>query len=218
MDQRTEEWLKWRREGLCASDAPIIMGESPYSTIEDLVREKRGLPPLKAKSTFILDRGNALEPIARARYSLLTGIDMPPATYKHWRYPLFRCSMDGANPKLRGGLEIKLVGLKDFQAIQGGQVPARYWPQVQAQFFATGFEWIDFFAYYLDPKLAKEPDFFHRGKSHRIRVQPDLTYIGRWFDAGNAFWKKYIIDGEEPAHVEKKKRAKKAKVCDNEAT
>ena len=216
MDQRTEQWLAWRREGIAASDAPIVMGVSPYSTIVDLWRDKRGLPPLKPKSTFIMDRGNHLEPIARARYSLLTGNTMLPALYQHHEHKLFRASMDGANPSMKGGLEIKYVGKKDFDDICGDMVPVRYYPQVQAQLFVTGFEWIDFFAYYLTPECLKDPELHHRGKSKTIRIRPDLPFIERFVEEGYKFWK-YVQDGVEPPYTPPPKKTRRKKDAEQAA-
>ena len=41
LDQKTQEWLIWRAQGIGASDAPIIMGVSPWSNIIALWRDKR---------------------------------------------------------------------------------------------------------------------------------------------------------------------------------
>lgn len=40
--QGTPEWLVWRAQGMTGSDAPIIMGQSPYSTPWRLWCEKKG--------------------------------------------------------------------------------------------------------------------------------------------------------------------------------
>ena len=36
LEQGTYEWLEWRMGGLGASDAPVVMGVSPYSTSRTL--------------------------------------------------------------------------------------------------------------------------------------------------------------------------------------
>lgn len=41
LDQRTDEWLMWRSQGIGASDAPVIMGVSPWSDPVSLWMEKR---------------------------------------------------------------------------------------------------------------------------------------------------------------------------------
>lgn len=203
-------WHDWRRRGIGASDAPIIQGVSPYTTLRELWRQKKGLPPLKEKSTFIMDRGNLLEPIARSRYELMYGIEMKPENFEHAdpAFNIFRCSMDGSNRALRRGLEIKYVGQKDWEGICAGIVPGRYVPQIQHQFFVTGFDEIDFFAYFLPAEYAKDPSLFHLGRSHRIVCKPDVPYIVEYVDRALAFWD-IVLHGDEPADPVKKKRGKK---------
>ena len=42
MEQEGFEWHKWRMGGIGSSDAPVVMGVSPYKTIEQLYLEKTG--------------------------------------------------------------------------------------------------------------------------------------------------------------------------------
>ena len=41
-EQNTNEWLSWRREGIGASDAPVIMGHSPWQKESELLLLKTG--------------------------------------------------------------------------------------------------------------------------------------------------------------------------------
>ena len=42
LHQNTPEWHQWRRQGIGASDAPVIMGETPFKTPKNaLVDENR---------------------------------------------------------------------------------------------------------------------------------------------------------------------------------
>ena len=41
LEQGSAAWLEWRGQGIGASDAPIVMGESPFMSAEELLREKR---------------------------------------------------------------------------------------------------------------------------------------------------------------------------------
>ncbi len=40
LTQRSDEWLKWRDNGIGASDAPTIMGETRWKPPDSLLREK----------------------------------------------------------------------------------------------------------------------------------------------------------------------------------
>ncbi|MCJ7483244.1 MAG: YqaJ viral recombinase family protein, partial [Thermodesulfovibrionales bacterium] len=41
-EQSTEEWLSWRRNGIGASDAPVVMGLSPWQKAGELLLLKTG--------------------------------------------------------------------------------------------------------------------------------------------------------------------------------
>ncbi len=212
MDQGSESWLAWRRGGLGGSDAAVIMGVSKWASMRDLWRDKNGLPPLKPKSSFITDRGNLLEPIVRARYELLHGcIEMKPMLFQHNELDFMRASMDGANLEMRGGLEIKYVGIKDgtFALVQSGVVPEKYVPQIAHQFFVTGFEYIDFFAYALPQEYANDPELLHRGQSAASRCTPDIPYIREYVERATHWWN-VTRTGPEPEDAPKKSRKKKA--------
>ena len=64
--QGSEAWLDWRRGGVGASDAPAIMGVSPWMDVEALWLEKTGRATGRP-SSFAMRRGQLLEPEARAR-------------------------------------------------------------------------------------------------------------------------------------------------------
>ena len=75
MEQNTTEWLNYRREGIGASDASIIMGKSKYKTIQELWEEKTGLVEPDNKTNFIQKKGHDLEIKARYFIELETGKD-----------------------------------------------------------------------------------------------------------------------------------------------
>lgn len=34
LDQRTDAWFEWRKNGITASESPVIVGLSPYQTLK----------------------------------------------------------------------------------------------------------------------------------------------------------------------------------------
>ena len=68
-DQRTDEWLAWRKLGVTASEAAIIMNESPYMTPWRLWAEKVGLaePDDLSKNPFV-QYGIEHEDVARREF------------------------------------------------------------------------------------------------------------------------------------------------------
>ena len=183
MEQRTDNWLEWRSKGIGGSDAPIIMGVSPYKTAYQLWEEKTGRVKRESADNWATNRGNQLEPIARAKYELANDVEMGPAVCQHEKYEFIRASMDGWNPRLKRGLEIKFSGKADHEGTRAGKVPEKYWPQVQHQFLATGAEIIDYYSYYV-PKGVDD----HQGEGICLSVKPDLEYIKKYLAIATYFW------------------------------
>lgn len=130
MDRK--EWLEWRKLGIGASDCPSIMCESPYRTMLDIYDDKTS-DEIVEKTNYIIELGNTLEPIARARFELLEDADYPAANFVHIEKSHYRCSMDGYNSDKNEGIEIKYVG-KNFTDI----CPDKYKAQIQFQYAVTG--------------------------------------------------------------------------------
>lgn len=191
MDQKSPSWLEWRRRGIGSSDAPIILGVSPYSTPYKLWLEKTGQVIPDETSTFITERGNELEPIARAKYELETMVEMQPQLCQHKDYPWLRASMDGVNFEEGGGLEIKFIGENDFKLAEIGVIPAKYIPQIQHQFLVTGLQWIDFYGYNV-PVGAEN----HQGRGVTVRCLPIPEYIQKLMNAESLFWD--LVQSEVP--------------------
>ena len=117
MEQNTDKWLEWRRKGIGASDAPVIMGLSKFQTPIELFDIKLGRVVSDSAPNFIQAKGNRLEPIARAKYELMENIDMKPALCQHVEYEYMRASMDGLTENRKRGLEIKYLGKKLYNHI-----------------------------------------------------------------------------------------------------
>jgi hypothetical protein len=60
-EQSTEEWLSWRRGGIGASDAPVVMGLSPWQKEGELLLLKTG-QRLERPANDAMQRGKRLEP------------------------------------------------------------------------------------------------------------------------------------------------------------
>lgn len=182
MDQQSSDWHEWRGQGLGSSDAPVIMKVSPWKTPFQLWEEKTGQRVRNQETKFAQERGNELEPYARAHYELSENIEMGPALVQHEKYPFLRASMDGWNPQAKIGLEIKFVGLSDHELAQTGKLPEKYYPQVQHQLLVTGADRIDYYSYYVPKGLAN-----HQGLATKIAVYPDMDFIAKYFKEALAF-------------------------------
>ena len=77
LHQNTPEWHRWRRQGIGASDAPVIMGETPFKTPRTLWSIKTGRMR-EDPAGPAARRGRELEWFARRAYERQTGIQMEP--------------------------------------------------------------------------------------------------------------------------------------------
>ena len=96
LSQRSPEWLRWRAQGVTASEAAIVLGRSPYKTPWRLWAERTGLaraPDLSANPH--VRRGNALEDEARQAFEERHGTMLLPLCGESEEHPILRASFDG---------------------------------------------------------------------------------------------------------------------------
>src|ERR1700752_3050112 len=126
LHQNTAEWHRWRRQGLGASDAPIIMGEAAFKTARMLWSVKTGRAQDDAAGRAAR-RGRELERRARRAYEQEVGIQMEPLCLVHDQMEWMRASLDGLSFDGSTVLEIKCpINMRDQTAAQQGQVPPEY--------------------------------------------------------------------------------------------
>jgi putative phage-type endonuclease len=173
--QGSPEWHAWRGAGLGSSDAPVILGISPYRTALQLWEEKLGMREPQ-KSTYVMDRGTRLEPKARAHYELINDRAMPAMTVVHQDYPFIRASLDGANEEMKRILEIKCAGKDTYlNALIKKRIPDHHTAQVQHQLLVTGFIQCDYLVFY-------------ENKATVVEVFPDTEYMSKLLKELIFFW------------------------------
>jgi putative phage-type endonuclease len=185
MKQNTKLWYDWRGKGLGASDAPIIMGDSPWSSPFQLWGEKTGLLPKREANAFAIAamrRGQDMEPEARAAYEKLTGLVTQPLAGEHEVHTFLRASLDGIDPTLTHFVEIKCPGQEAHDKAKKGQIPPYYYAQVQQQFLVTGCTSGDYFSY--RPGDDK-PEVI-------VPLSPNPGYQARLLAQMTAFWQLVI--------------------------
>jgi putative phage-type endonuclease len=94
LQEGTQKWREWRHNGIGASDAPVIMGESRLKNSTELLEEKCG-PAHDFGRNDLSIRGIELEAEARQRYMVRTGQRISPACIQSSRYDWLRASVDG---------------------------------------------------------------------------------------------------------------------------
>lgn len=134
LEQGSKEWHAWRQNIVGGSDAPAVMGESPYKTIRELYFEKQGIDIVEEEKSkaFIFERGKALEDIARRDVYSLTKYEFMPICAEHDTIAGLGASFDGYNQSFGGPLEVKLVGAEVLKrAIEHDEIPRHHWIQLQ---------------------------------------------------------------------------------------
>lgn len=194
--QNTETWHLWRGKGLGASDAPTIMGVSPWSTAFELWLEKTGQTKRRDPNPFAaaaMLRGVLMEPEARAWYEAQTGLTMETISAEHEQYPYIRASLDGYNAEQNIGIEIKCPGKASHaKTLKSREVPDNYMPQIQQQLLVTGASRIDFVSYSGSIKI----------ESIIIPVYPDPEYQKVLLKKLIDFW--LCVQGMTPPELDKR--------------
>lgn len=153
-EQGSEEWLAARLGIPTATGFENIVtatGKKSASYIKymaELIEESILGCGDTFKSDF-MERGNKLEPQARAAYEFLTGNDVIQVggVYLNEDREVM-VSPDGLIPNLKKGLEIKCPKMSThIRYLLEGGVPAEYVIQVQANLWVTGYETWDFVSY-----------------------------------------------------------------------
>ena len=186
--QNSEEWKAWRSLGIGASDVPIIMGESPWTTRLQLWQQKKGLATRSATNIYqikAMERGHKLEPEARARFEKRLGKAFPAVSCEHPYVSFIRASLDGFNADENANLEIKCPGKLDHATALSGNVPTKYMPQLQAQMLVSGASKTYYFSW----------DGLDSDKT--IEVLPNKAYQGRMLMEILDFWH-CVVTGKEP--------------------
>jgi putative phage-type endonuclease len=125
LKDREESFLEWRRNGIGSSDAPAVMGYSPWVTTYQLWELKTGRREPDPMN-WAMKKGIELEPYARQAYEMKSGIQMPSDRMKHREHDFLRANFDGINKLARLVLEIKCPGQIDHARAAEGKIPDKY--------------------------------------------------------------------------------------------
>lgn len=189
IQQNTPEWLELRKSKIGASDAPVIMGDSPWTTPYQLWLEKTGQSEGRPQN-YAMRRGHEMEPIARDYFQRATGMWFEPEVVISSERDWMMASLDGIS--LGGGelLEIKNPGVEDHEEAKKGRVPKKYVAQNQHALCASGGNLLYYFSY-------RSPE-----DTATVEVKPDLEYIEKLLAAEEEFMR-CVKEGTPPPQTDR---------------
>lgn len=182
--QGSREWLAYRAQHFNASDAPAMMGVSPYKTRAELLRELHtGVPPeVDTATQRSYDNGHRAEALARPLAEEFVGAEFYPTTGSEGR---LSASFDGLtldgmvcfehkalNNELRKCFaQIETINPAHREKVEGRELPIYHRVQMEQQLLVSGAERVLFMTskwndeelieerhcwYYPDLKLRQE--------------------------------------------------------------
>lgn len=175
LKQQTEEWLKWRHQGIGSSDASAIIGKSPWKSPLALLEEKAKEQYHVGYETKSMSRGKILEPIARNLYTRKTYLTTSPVTMESEEHPFMKASLDGWNPAQKIPLEIKCPGKIDHAKALAGEIPEKYIAQLQHILAVTGAPLLHYVSY-------------DGSQIALVEVKPDAEYQAKLLEEETRFW------------------------------
>lgn len=185
LDQRSEEWLSYRKEGIGSSDIVAIMGLNPWKKPLDVYNEKHGFAGInhtnKAMQRGILNENDAL-----LKVSHTLGVELSPCCVEDMERPWMRASLDGYNAAANILVEIKTPTEKNFN-IQCMIVDEMHYCQVQWQLLITKAQHA--YLYIYSPE--KKDGILHF-------IDPDLSYQEKLLTCACDFWHNNVLIGVAP--------------------
>ncbi len=164
--QGTDDWREWRKLVIGASDAPIIMNENKWASLQNLLDEKIGIKP-EFKGNAATREGHELEEVARNLLIKQFGISLKPTIVQDGKTPYLAASLDAIDEKHQLVMEIK-CGAKSYEIAQtSNPIPKYYYGQLQHILMITQLEEIIYAAYRPYSKLIT------------LKVKRDDNYISR---------------------------------------
>ncbi len=172
--QGSAEWLQWRRERICGTDAATILGVSSFMTMSQLYDEKIGLEIPKPPNARMM-LGSKLESEARTCFNDLLNLDCEPAVVTCSKWPWLSCSLDGISSDHKKIVEIKCSDYY-YRTAVADAIPESIRCQLQTQLCVTGLDNMFYFCYW-------------KGKYSSTRIERDQDFIDDMIPKLFDFWK-----------------------------
>lgn len=187
--QHSDAWLEWRRQGVTATDAAILLNRSPYKTPWRLWAEKTGYANEEDLSANpLVQNGIAQEDAARRAFEQQYNDLLLPVCVESSEHPFIRASLDGLNNSGEP-VELKCPSETVWNEVRLEKTNSAayqlYYIQVQHQLLATGASqgWLVF---YCNQQIAT------------FQINRDEPLIQTLLDQAQIFWQQ-VKDKQPPA-------------------
>jgi len=186
-----DEWRAARRRGLGGSDAPVVLGLSPWKAALTLWGEKTGRLAEPVLDSDAVEMGKVLEPAILERYRQKTGRAARPwpATLivQHAEVEFLRATPDGLT--FDNDLGLGLVQLKSTGEFTGKEwddgPPVHVEAQVQHELAATGARWGSIVVLIGGRRLKW------------FDVKPNDEFVGIMLEREAEFWR-HVVEDRQP--------------------
>lgn len=137
--QGSPEWLAHRANYWNASDAPAMMGVSPYKTRSELLHEKATgvTPEIDERTQRLFDDGHRFEALCRPLAEQIIGADLYPVSVTFGK---LAASLDGLTMAEDVQWEHKSINNEIRAAAETADLPVYYHVQMEHQAIASGAE------------------------------------------------------------------------------
>lgn len=188
LSQRDDDWLEWRKVGVTATDATILLDRSPYKTRWRLWAEKTGYArEVDLSLNPLVRRGVENEDKVRQAWEAKHNDLLLPACVESVQYPLMRASLDGLTGEGKPA-ELKCPSESVWKDVCANGVNSKayklYYAQVQHQLLVTGAQ---------DGWLV----FWYEGELREFVVTRDEAMLQELLARAKEFWQQ-VLDRKEP--------------------
>lgn len=163
-----------RRNFIGASDAPAIMGVSPWCTEYEKWEEKVGLRENEGDN-WAKKWGKLKEEEARQEFERQTGLIVFPQRFVHPEHEWMVATLDGIDIERKDIVEIKCPGKIDHESAMDGVIPEKYIPQLVHQMIVMNLDYIYYFSW--------QPS-----SNNTLLLRLDSDYAKTLLDKEKAFW------------------------------
>lgn len=181
------EWLFYRKQGICGSDAGAITGMNPYVSAFHIYQDKKS-SEISDHDNEAMRQGRDMEDYVAKRFAEQTGkqVRRANAIYQNEEHPVMLADFDRLIVGEKAGLECKTVSPYSADKWSDGKIPMHYQMQVQHYLAVSGYD-----CWYIAALIF--------GKEFIIRkIERDEEFIANLITIEENWWQRHIVEDNIP--------------------